>query len=65
MKALCYISFAATIVFLWLGACVLLSFMFSDVPSIAMYLMLGWLACIFKPLLKVFKKKFKIDEESN
>lgn len=65
MKALCYISFAATIVCLWFGACVLLSFMFNDVPSIAMYLMVGWLACIFRPLLKVFKKKFKIDEESN
>ena len=65
MKALCYISFVATIVCLWLGVCVLLSFMFNDVPRIAMYLMIGWIACIFKPLLKVFKKKFKIDEEGN
>lgn len=65
MRVLCYISFAATIVCLLFGACVLLSFMFNDVPNIAMYLMFGWLACIFKPLLKVFKKIFKIDEESN
>ena len=65
MKALCYISFVATIVCLWLGACVLLAFMFKDVPRIAMYLMIGWIACIFNPLLKVFKKIFKIDEESN